>query len=73
VLYLKDYPFNQVLIMTHSIPAMQLSPDVYEVKLSLINGSRNTISEESSRFIISPQGIIPNPGTQDKSTPPEQT
>ncbi len=72
VLSLKDFPFNQVLIMTHSIPAHEFSPDVYEVRLNLMNGSRNTICQEVSRFIISPRGIIPHPGNQDRSTPEEQ-
>ncbi len=73
VLSLRDYPFDEVLVLTHSFPAQEFSPDVYEVRLSLMNGRRNTINQEAARFIISPRGIIPHPGTQGKSTPPEQT
>jgi GWxTD domain-containing protein len=66
---LTDYPYNEALGITHSIPAGEFEPDYYEVILTLVNGSRSVIDEESGRFIISPKEIVPHPVTLSKTFP----
>jgi len=66
-LRLKDYPFQRILFITHTIPAKELSPDYYEMKLNLIDEKGETIDEKSANFIISPTEIIPHPMVQVKA------
>lgn len=61
-LELKNYPYKQTLSVTHSVPARDFSPDYYEIKLTLLNGSQKILDRETSRFIISPKEILPRPG-----------
>ena len=67
-----DVPYNEVLGITHSIPARDFSPDYYEVSLNLENGSRKVLDAEASRFIISPKEIVPHPVTLTKSFHPSK-
>ena len=60
-LELKDYPYKKILGITHSIPARDFSPDYYEIRLTLLNGSQKILDQETSRFIISPKEIVPHP------------
>lgn len=69
---LTDYPFNEALGITHSIPAGEFAPDYYEVTLTLMNGSQALIDEETGRFIISPMEIVPHPVTLSKTFPPSK-
>jgi GWxTD domain-containing protein len=67
-LELKDFPYNETLSITHSIPAREFLPDYYEIKLTLLNGKSGVVHEESAQFIISPREIIPHPVTLAKSS-----
>ncbi len=66
---LRDFPYSEVLGITHSIPAGDFSPDYYEVRLTLENGNQNVLDGEASRFIISPKEIVPHPVILTKSFP----
>jgi len=68
-LQLKNYPLKRILSMTHSFPAKDLSPDYYDVKLSLIDKDRNTVDEKTSNFILSPLDTISHPIAHAKSFP----
>jgi hypothetical protein len=68
-LELKDYPFKRTLGIASSLPAQEFLPDYYEIKLTLFNGRRKVIDEETSRFIISPQEIVLEQKGVKKSSP----
>jgi GWxTD domain-containing protein len=66
-LQLKNYPFKRILSMTHSFSAKDLSPDYYDVTLSLIDTHGNTVDEKTSNFILSPLVAISHPISHAKS------
>ena len=68
-LQLKNYPFERILSMTYSFPAKDLSPDYYDVTLSLIDKHGNTVDEKTSNFILSPLDAISHPIVHAKSFP----
>jgi GWxTD domain-containing protein len=68
-LQLKNYPFKRILSMTFSFPAKDLSPDYYDVTLSLIDKYGNTVDEKTSNFIRSPLDAISHPIVHAKSFP----
>jgi len=68
-LRLRDQPFQKTLDLTQTIPAGELAPDYYEMRLILKNGQGEPVSEARSQFVISPQGDIPHPVTISKGFP----
>jgi GWxTD domain-containing protein len=68
-LKLSDQPFQKTLAITPAIPAGELSPDYYEIRLILKNGRGEPVSEAESQFVISPQGDMPHPVTISKGIP----
>ncbi len=68
-LELKTYPSKETLVITHSIPAKEFSPDYYEMHLILEDGEGNTIDEKKTQFILSSQAEVPHPVTLAKSFP----
>ena len=55
--------------MTHSFPAKELSPDYYDVTLSLVDKDGKTIDEKTTNFIVSPLDAISHPIAHAKSFP----
>ena len=68
-LKLRDQPFQKTLGFAQTIPAGELAPDYYEMRLILKNGKGEPTAETRSQFIISPQGDVPHPVTISKSFP----
>jgi GWxTD domain-containing protein len=68
-LKLRDQPFQKTLDLTPTIPAGELSPDYYEMRLTLRNGQGEPVSEAKSQLVISPQQDIPHPVTISKGFP----
>ncbi|MFH1962546.1 MAG: GWxTD domain-containing protein [bacterium] len=66
---LKNYPYNRILSVTHSFSAIELSPDYYKMKLTLINEKGEILDEKSADFIVSPVEAIPHPVILAKSVP----
>jgi len=64
---LKNYPFKRILSMTHSFSAKDLSPDYYDVTLSLIDKHGKTVDEKTSNLIVSPLDVISHPIAHAKS------
>lgn len=60
-LKLKDFPFNRILTINHSIPAIDLVPDYYEMRLSFMDEKGITIDEKNANFIVSPLENISHP------------
>ena len=66
---LRDQPFQKTLGFAQTIPAGELAPDYYEMRLALKNGKGEPAAEAKSQFIISSQGDVPHPVTLSKGFP----
>ena len=60
-LKLRNVPYNKILGLNHSIPAKELSPDYYEIKMILLDKDNNSIDEKKTNFIVSPAEHILHP------------
>ena len=68
-LRLEDQPFQKTLDLMSTIPAGELTPDYYEMQLTLKNGPGEPISEARAQFVISPLGEVPHPVTVGRGFP----
>ncbi len=68
-LRLNNYPYNRILAVFPSIAAKELSPDYYEMKLSLIDEQGETIDERKTNFVVSAEEAIPHPIAHAKAFP----
>ena len=68
-LKLRDQPFQKTLGFAQTIPAGELAPDYYEMRLTLKNRKGEPGAESKSQFIISSQGNVPHPVTISKGFP----
>lgn len=68
-LELDNYPFHEIMGIHHSFPANELSPDYYEMRLAVKDGSGAVLDESSANFIISPAESITHPVTVTRSFP----
>jgi len=66
---LKDYPFHEIMGIDYSFAARDLSPDYYELKLTMKDGEGAIADEKTANFIISPAESVPHPVTITKSFP----
>jgi len=66
---LSDYSFNKILSVTHSFPARELSPDYYEIKVTLLDKNDEFMDERKAGFVISPAQAIPHPIARAKIIP----
>ena len=60
-LAIRNYPHKEILNITQSIPARELAPAYYEMKLFLRDMSGEIIDEKKENFIISPAATISHP------------
>jgi GWxTD domain-containing protein len=58
-----------VLAFSHRIPAGDLPPDYYELKLDLVDAEGNVLDERTANFIVSPERAIAHPIVQAKGFP----
>ncbi len=66
---LKGYPFHTIIGVKYSLKAIDLTPDYYELKLTMKNGEGSLLDEKTAHFIISPAEGVPHPVTITKSFP----
>lgn len=66
---LKNFTYHRMLNITHSVPAKELIPDYYQMKLALVDGMGKVVDEKEANFIISPQKSLPRPVILAKSFP----
>jgi GWxTD domain-containing protein len=66
---LRDHPYGETLGLAHEVPADELAPDYYELRLILKNERGEAIDEGGCQFIISPQEALPHPVTVTRSLP----
>jgi GWxTD domain-containing protein len=68
IMKLNNYSLNKILSLNHSIPAKDLTPDYYEVNISLLKNGE-IIDEKKSNFIVSLEQAMPHPMIQAKGLP----
>ena len=66
---LSDYPYNEIMNISQSIPAKEFSPDYYEMRVLLVWKNEEAIDEKKKEFIISPEEVISHPITRAKIFP----
>jgi len=68
-IFLKDYPYHEIIGINYAFRAADLSPDYYEIKLILKDGNGTPIQEKMGNVIVSPAEGVPHPVTLAKSFP----
>lgn len=68
-LFLKDFPFHEVMAIKHAIPAKAVAPDYYEIEVTLKDGEGTPLDQKAAHCIISPSEGVPHPVTLAKSFP----
>lgn len=61
ILELKSYPYKGAFSIDYLIPAKELTPDYYEIKLNLTDGKGQVVDEKNSRFIVSERPAVSHP------------
>jgi GWxTD domain-containing protein len=69
VLRLSDYPFNKTLSIEQTIPARELSPDYYEMRLELTEAGGKVVDEKKVNFVVSPIEVIAHPIAHSRAFP----
>ncbi len=64
---LASVSFSRVLSFFHSLPVNELTPDYYEIKLSLLDGEGRALDEARSNFIVSAEKALPHPEANAKA------
>jgi len=68
-LILANCPPGPVLSLDKSIPASELAPDYYELKLSLFDAAGKVLDEKTAHFIVSAEPAIGHPIANVKAFP----
>ncbi len=68
-LKLSSVPYHTQLDLAHSVPAVGLVPDYYELKFSLVDGNGKSLDEKPGNFIISPGQVPARPVAIAKTFP----
>jgi GWxTD domain-containing protein len=66
---LADYPFHPLIGINYHLEAKGLTPDYYELKLTMNDGEGSVLDEKTAHFIVSPVEGVPHPVTVTKSFP----
>lgn len=68
-LELNRYAFRNIIPVTTTVPGVELPPDYYEMKLSLVDESGEAVDEKTASFVISPQEAVAHPIAHSKAFP----
>jgi len=60
-LNLENYPFRRILNIDFSIPAQELTPDYYELRMNFLDGQGNLVDEKRAEFAISLAEAVAHP------------
>jgi len=60
-LRLADSRFGPILNLSFSLPAKELAPDYYELKLILSDADGSVLDEKTANFVLSPETAVPHP------------
>ena len=69
---LADVPFARNLALTQTVPAAELEPDYYELKLTLTGADGRPIDEKKGAFVVSTERVMGHPIAHAKGVPPAQ-
>lgn len=64
---LREKEFSRISNYLQEISVRDMTPDYYELTISLLDGSGNTVDQKKGTFIISPEKMIGHPIVQAKS------
>ncbi len=64
---LNAYSFQKIVHISQSIPAQDIVPDYYELKIYLEDGQGRTVAESKANFIVSPDKLLPHPTAKAKA------
>jgi tetratricopeptide (TPR) repeat protein len=64
---LNSLTFHRVMSVFHAIPAAELVPDYYELKLRFTDKNGTSIDEKGGNFIVSPERMISHPASHSKA------
>ena len=62
-------PYKRIMSFTQSLPAADLAPDYYDLKLTLKDGEGKVLDEEADSFVISQEKAIPHPESHSRALP----
>jgi len=60
-LKLSDLRFGRVISFDQTVPARELPPDYYEIRLSLRTKDGAVVDQKTEHFIVAPQGAVAHP------------
>ena len=66
---LTDLPYARAMTFTGKVPARDLAPDYYELRVTLKNGQGEAVDDAKASFILSPATAVPHPVTIVKPLP----
>ncbi len=66
---LTDLPYARAMTFTGKVPARDLAPDYYELRVTLKNGRGEAVDDAKASFIVSPATAVPHPVTIVKPLP----
>lgn len=66
---LANASFKRVINFIHTLPLQELTPDYYELKLTLQSGEGTMLDEVRGHFVVSPEKVLPHPIANAKGFP----
>jgi tetratricopeptide (TPR) repeat protein len=66
---LQGYAFRNVISISHSVSAEELTPDYYKAEIKLLDGNQKVIDTQSVEFVISPNYSVGHPISFSKGFP----
>lgn len=66
---LRNSSYSRIINFVQSLPLSELSPDYYEMTLTLADGEGKTLDEGAANFVVSPENAIPHPIANAKGIP----
>jgi len=57
-LRVENYPFRRILNVDFTLPAQELTPDYYELKISFLDGEGKQVDEKKTEFAVSPAEAV---------------
>lgn len=61
--------YKRTMSFTQSLPAADLAPDYYDMKLTLKSGDGKTLDEKADSFVMSPEKAVPHPDSHSRALP----
>lgn len=66
---LSAHTFRRILTLRHTIPSLDLTPDYYELKLTLFDETGEAFEERKGHFVVSPAKAVAHPISHSKGVP----